>query len=221
MQGQEGLEESMEKKINADGLIFDVDGTLWDTTEICARVWNKVMHENSSFREEITPQQLMQLFGKPMNVIFDTLFPGIAQEEEDRLSVICVAEENDALTGESGIPYPGVVEGIRELSGRIPLYIVSNCQSGYIELCMKDLGIEAYITDTACFGDNPVSKGQNILALMQKNGLQHPVYVGDTQGDADACSEAGIRFAFASYGFGTVAHPDFVIPSFSELLMLF
>ena len=50
-----------------------------------------------------------------------------------------------------------------------------------------------------------------ILKLMEKNNLTSPVYVGDTQGDADSCKKAGIPFIFAEYGFGQVDKPDYRI----------
>ena len=31
---------------NFDGLILDVDGTIWNTTGIVAQAWNKVIDEN-------------------------------------------------------------------------------------------------------------------------------------------------------------------------------
>ena len=52
---------------------------------------------------------------------------------------------------------------------------------------------------------------------MERNGLKDPVYVGDTQGDADACAEAGISFIFAEYGFGNVPDADMRIRRFSDL----
>ena len=52
---------------------------------------------------------------------------------------------------------------------------------------------------------------------MKKNNLKAPVYVGDTQGDADACAEAGIPFIFAGYGFGDVPDARMRIRKFSDL----
>ena len=53
---------------------------------------------------------------------------------------------------------------------------------------MKSSGIEPYIKDHLCFGETQLSKDQTLLQLIGKNGLKSPVYVGDTQGDADSCS---------------------------------
>ena len=82
---------------------------------------------------------------------------------------------------------------------------------------MKSSGIEPYIKDHLCFGETQLSKDQTLLQLIGKNGLKSPVYVGDTQGDADSCKKAGIPFIFAEYGLGDVKEDYPTIHSFSEL----
>ncbi|MBO7357369.1 MAG: HAD hydrolase-like protein, partial [Lachnospiraceae bacterium] len=52
-------------------LIFDIDGTIWDTTDIVAESWNRAARE-SGLKEEncrITGDILKKEFGKPMDVI--------------------------------------------------------------------------------------------------------------------------------------------------------
>lgn len=82
------------------------------------------------------------------------------------------------------------------------VFIVSNCQSGYIELFLKKTGLAPYVTDTECFGDTGMKKAENIRLVVARNGLQQPVYVGDTKGDEEAAHEAGVPFVHAAYGFG-------------------
>jgi len=200
-----------------DALIFDVDGTLWDSVDTCVEAWNQVLDTHSKETKRVDRPTLQGLFGKPMDVIFQNIFPGMPAEEIDRLSNYCIEAENILLDEKPGISYPRVKEVLKNLSKHARLFIVSNCQSGYVEHCMSALDIEGYIEDFACFGDNPVSKGQNIMAIMEKYDLQHPVYVGDTAGDAAACEEAEIPMIFASYGFGKVEEPWMEIASFSEL----
>ena len=72
---------------------------------------------------------------------------------------------------------------------------------------LKTTGLAPYIKDHLCFGETQTPKGDTIRTLVARNGLKAPVYVGDTQGDADACKAAGVPFIFAEYGFGDVRMP--------------
>ena len=108
-----------------------------------------------------------------------------------------------------------------DLSEKEEVCIVSNCQAGYIELTMKALGIEKYITDIECPGYTNLPKGENCKLVMERNGFTSAVYVGDTQGDCDASAFAGIPFVFCEYGFGKPDRYDYKISKFSELLNLF
>ena len=128
--------------------------------------------------------------------------------------------ENRYLETHPGVYYEGVMDTLKELALEYPLFIVSNCQCGYIEVMMKGAGMEPYIKDFLCFGQTQTSKDQTILKLMEKNNLTSPVYVGDTQGDADSCSRAGIPFIFAEYGLGDVPDAKVRIARFEELLKI-
>lgn len=200
-----------------DGIIFDVDGTLWDSTDSVAESWNLAIRENSDLDIIVTNEFLFSIFGKTMDEIFSRLFPMLEEKERLRLGDICFEYENRLLETKPGTLYPGVKETFERLAGKVPLYIVSNCQCGYIEVMLKSTGLAPYVTDTLCFGQTQTSKGQTIRTLMEKNHLKDVFYVGDTQGDADACKEAGIPFVFASYGFGNVPDAKWSIESITEL----
>ena len=204
-----------------DGIIFDIDGTLWDSTDSVAASWNRAIRENTSLDLTLDAGILSGLFGKTMTEIGRALFPDDPEEEQARILDICFRYENDYLRDHPGVVYDGVADTIRKLYEKYPLFIVSNCQLGYIEVTMKGAGIESFIKDHLCFGDTQVSKGETLLMLMERNNLKSPVYVGDTQGDADACRFAGIPFIFAEYGFGDVPDAETRIRSFRELGEMF
>ena len=92
---------------------------------------------------------------------------------------------------------------------------------GYIELFLKKTGLGSFITDFECAGNTGHPKGYNIRLVADRNHLEHPVYVGDIDGDRVASEEAGVPFCHASYGFGEVDHADYVIKNFSELKSIF
>lgn len=204
-----------------DGIIFDVDGTLWDSTDSVAESWNMAIRENSDMDLTIDSEILSRVFGKTMTEIADTLFPSLPPRERMEFLDICYDYENRYLEECPGDMYEGVQETIRKLAERYPLFIVSNCQCGYIEVMLKTSGLGPYIKDHLCFGQTQTPKGKTIRTLMERNSLKDVVYVGDTQGDADACAEAGIPFIFAAYGFGSVRESAMQIERFSDLCSIY
>mgnify|MGYP002619891937 CR=1 FL=1 len=141
----------------------------------------------------------------------------------DRYSLMerCMATENQYLhENECPIGYPKVKETLLALSKTHRLFIVSNSQQGYPELCISKLGLTGCITGHLCFGDTGTGKGQTIRTLMEKHAVSSCAYIGDTQGDYEATVEAGVPFIWASYGFGTPAGYAGKIDSFTDLLKL-
>ncbi len=203
-----------------DAIIFDVDGTLWDSRIPVAHSWNHSIEVYTGKPSQFTPEYLGQFFGKTMDVIIKVLLPDCTPEEQLRLGDRIFAEENDWLATEPGSVYSGVEATLEQLSQKYPLYIVSNCQNGYIEVMLETTGFGRFFSGHLCYGDTQEGKGKNLVTLCRRYGLRDAVYVGDTQGDADACAEAGIPMIYAAYGLGNVEHPWKTIHSFSDLLEL-
>ncbi|KAB1435921.1 HAD family hydrolase [Candidatus Galacturonibacter soehngenii] len=199
-------------------IIFDLDGTLWDSTEAVAKAWNQAIKETTNLSMTVSPTQLKGLFGKPLKDIVDAIFPMFNQEEKDKIEQNLYHYEHEFLSQYDCPLYEGVPNVLSALSKQHPLFIVSNCQAGYIELFLEKTGLGDYITDFTCPGETGLLKGDNIKLIMKRNHLDSAIYVGDTQGDADACKIAQVPMIHASYGFGSVKEPDYVISKFSDLL---
>lgn len=202
--------------------IFDIDGTIWNTTGVVAAAWNQAVRESNNKELEglnITAELLQKEFGKPMNVIADDVFGDIDAKVKAKLLDKCCDYEHKAIAMcEENITYDNVKETIEKLAKNNNLYICSNCQEGYIELVMAKNEITQYIKDFECYGHTLLSKGQNIKLLIERNNMEKPVYVGDTMGDYDATVEAGVPFIHCTYGFGKVENPYRSISSFEKLL---
>ncbi len=202
-------------------IILDVDGTLWDTTDLCARAWNAAIRDNSDIEPGLTADRLKTLFGKPMDVIFAALFPDVSPEERGRLAEKCCEYEARFLENEKVPLFEGVEKTAKRLSEITRLYIVSNCQQGYIEAFLKNSGLGPYVSGFMCYGDTLLPKAGTMGRLIEKYGLQTPIYVGDTRGDAEACRQAGVPFVYAAYGFDEVDEYWRRIDSFSQLEKLY
>ena len=204
-----------------DSLIFDVDGTIWDTTPVVEKAWNAALDECGLSYAHVTADTLKSLFGLPMKVIIERILPNEPDEVRAKFKPLCYNYEESYVERESGKLYPKMAETLEKLAEKYPLFIVSNCQSGYIELLLRKTGFAPYFKDFTCNGDTGLLKDENIKLIAKRNNLKSPVYVGDTQGDADACAKAGVPIVYASYGFGKVKSPDYTIAEPFDLISLF
>ncbi len=201
------------------GVIFDVDGTLWDSTEKVLRSWHKACEEHHVSGERITSERLKKEFGKTLEDIGQSLFPELPLDTAVSIAFRACELENVMLPEDPPAVYDGVPELFRALTERgHSIYIVSNCLQGYIETLLGTSGLSPLVTDHLCAGDTGVGKSETMRILIEKNHVPAPVYVGDTMGDYNSTKALGLPFIFAAYGFGEVASPDAVIHSPLELL---
>lgn len=203
--------------MNKTAIIFDLDGTLWDSTASIRDIWNAVIERETKKPSRLTQEDIRALMGKTIEDIAAAIFPDCSKEEQARLIGLCGEAECEQLRVDGAILYDGLVEMLKELSTEHGLYIVSNCQDGYVQAFLEAHGLADYFLDIEMYGRTGKQKWDNIRLLMERNGITEAVYVGDTEGDQKAAKLAGIPFIHAAYGFGTVTDPDAVIPSFTEL----
>ncbi len=197
------------------GIIFDVDGTMWDACQVIADSWNAYLRLHyPQIPANITYDTIRGVCGKTMDVFAREVFPDL--EEALRLEVAegCCQYEVEYMAGLGGEVYPYLIEVIRKLSAKYPLYIVSNCQNGYVEDFLMDTQTEAYFADVEYYGRTLRPKHENIALLMERNHLEKAIYLGDTQGDYESASAAGAIFVHAAYGFGEV---DGDVPKINDL----
>ena len=207
--------------MNYESLIFDIDGTLWDSRALVAEGYNIQLRSEGLDHLCVTAEDLRPLFGKVMTEIADAILSSIPEDKRYDIMDRCMRTENDYLfRNECKIGYPGVKETIARLSEKHRIFIVSNAQCGYPELCIDKLGLTPYISGHMCFGDTGTSKGKTIRTLMAKHGIENAVYIGDTQGDYEATVEADVPFIWCTFGFGTPADYTAKVDTFEELLNL-
>ncbi|WP_294412554.1 HAD family hydrolase [uncultured Ruminococcus sp.] len=199
------------------GLIFDMDGTLWDSSENVAASWIEKIRELGIDMPDITKEDVMGVMGLTMDKIADIIFKGFSKEKRMELLDACCLHENDYLRDHGGELYPDLEKTLVKLSESYGLYIVSNCQKGYIEAFLEHYGFDRYFADIECYGNNLKEKGDNIALLAKRNELDKAWYVGDIQGDYDATMKAGLDFIHSAYGFGTIRQTVPELKQFSDL----
>lgn len=205
---------------NPDALIFDLDGTLWDSTETVALAWNRALSRMGSGKRSITVADIAGVMGMTHLEICRTLFPDLLEARAGEIVLACYAEEEKQIHRLGGRLYDGVEAGLQALARGYPLFIVSNCQKGYIESFLSWSGLAPLFADFECHGNTGKRKGENLRLVAARNRLHEPLYIGDTDSDRKAAGEAEMPFIHARYGFGLGVGEGPFIRAFDELQSL-
>lgn len=199
-------------------LVFDVDGTLWDSARPVAESWSLITTERLGF--PVTESMMRSAMGLTMDEIAERLFPILEKKERSLVLKECEVQENAYLLDHPGTLYPEVEKTLAELKKRHSLFIVSNSQKGYVEAFLASTRLDAYFSAHLCYGDNLLPKDGNISLILKSNGFLRGYYIGDTHKDELATEKTGSKFIHASYGFGTSERPYKSISKFADLLTL-
>ena len=205
-----------------ESVIFDIDGTLWDSRALIAEGYNIQLRKEGLHHLQTNEEVLLKLFGRTMSDIADNLFPEFPPQERYALMDRCIESEDAYLNDHpcDTIAYPDILPTMEELAKTHRLFIVSNGQKGYPQLAARKLKVDHLVEGYLSYGDTGTPKGETIRILMKEHNIADAVYVGDTQGDYEATVDAGIDFIWADYGFGTPERYDAVIHGFKDLLNL-
>ena len=199
-------------------VIFDLDGTLWNSSVQVADSWNVVIEKEVGKEHTLSADDIMSCMGLTMTEIADRHFAYLPEKERYELSRKCEEFENGYITEHGGVLFEGVEETLAKLKDMgVQMAVVSNCQEGYIKAFLDSMDMWKYFIDYEEWGRTYLSKAENIRLVMERNGASKGIYVGDIQKDSDAAHKAGVDCIYASYGFGEINDAVATLKSFDEL----
>lgn len=187
----------------ARALVFDLDGTVWDSYPWLARVigdGNNTAERAAlaGLRDAIPAATLLQRAGVT----------------RARFRSIC-AEAKDFQ------PYPGVMSSLGALRRkRVPLGVVTNLPAWVADPMLACLELTTFFGSVVDYGRTKRHKPdpEPILTGLAELGVKPSEdvwYVGDSVSDGEAARRAGVSFAWASYGYGA-AEPDVTVAVIRE-----
>ena len=199
-------------------LLFDLDGTLWDSAPAVAEAWNEIFQRECPGLKPLTVDDIHGVMGMTMKEISLALYPEADMPRRDEIFDICCRHEVEYLYSHCGTLYPDFRAVMESLKAEgYDLAVVSNCQTGYVKAFLVSSGAEDLFIDYEGWERTGLTKGDNIRLVMDRNHYAKGVYIGDTKKDREAALQARIPFIHAAYGFGTVDAADGVIHSLSDL----
>lgn len=197
-----------------NSILFDLDGTLWDTTVEVEKIWNKIAME---YGLNISKEQIKNIMGLTKREIIEYLFKGNNKDGNEFITK-CQEKENDYLKENGGHIYKNTIKTIKKLVNKYDLYIVSNCRAGYIESFIEHYSLQEFFKDFECSGNTGMTKYENINSVLKRNNILKAIYVGDTQKDYESAIKNELPFIWAEYGFGNCDKYYKKIKDISELL---
>lgn len=205
------------------GFLFDLDGTLVDTTELIRRSFRHVSRE--MLGEELPDEVLMANVGQPLMTQMQVLGGDDAQRWYD-----VYREYNHAVHDEYTRGYAGVRELLEELTGRgVGLAVVTSKSRMTVEMAFRCVPIEGFFGSIITADDTEQHKPnpQPLQLAMRRLDLvpEESVYIGDSPYDIEAGHAAGTATAAVGWGiFPPVrlkeVEPDFYFESPDEILGL-
>ncbi len=181
-------------------IIFDLDGTLWDTRDATYEAASIVGKRHPEMKK-ITKARIESVMGLKLPDAAKKYMPYLDLNTAIDYTNEIIAETINIIKIKGAKLYDGVEDVIKELSKDHKLGIVTNNNDNYVKSFLKTSKLSKYFIDyigTASYG---ITKGEAIKQLAKRNHKMHSFYVGDIKKDKIATSEAGMIFIHAKYGF--------------------
>lgn len=201
--------------MNNIGILFDLDGTLWNTIIPTHKAANDIAKDNNL--KEITLDTIIDGMGKDKIYNAKNYYPEVdlnkALELLDQSSQKCT----EYLKNKEAIIYENIEKTLQTLSKKHDLYIVSNSfDNDYINTFKSYLDVN--FKDFIAAGALNINKAEAIKLIIKRNNIDKAIYVGDTKLDYDSSKEANIPFIYAKYGFGNIDKYEYSINDIKDLI---
>lgn len=182
-------------------IIFDLDGTLWNTTATTLEAAREISKKYDELKE-ITLSQVQSGMGLSEKENAKNYMPYLEEDKGIYYLRMIDSLNREKIAKEGATIYDGVKDTIKDLSKNYSLGIVTNSWDDYARTFLKLSKLEEYFTDYIGAASYGISKGEAIKRIIEKNGNEKSIYVGDIEKDMIAANEAGAKFIHAKYGFG-------------------
>ena len=200
-------------------LIFDIDGTLWDTAEVTLEGSNMIADIYPEVRK-VDLAIIMSHMGLSLEEIAKIRMPDIPLSQALKYLDLQIIKIRELINEKGANIYDGVIEVIKKLSEKYKLGIITNNLDEYAELFIKKANLKNYFLDYMGASSYQISKDEAIKRMLKRNNIKKACYIGDTKKDMLASEKANVNFIYAKYGFGKDFEHNVYINDIKDLLKI-
>jgi phosphoglycolate phosphatase len=190
--------------IDAGLLVFDLDGTLVDSSLDLANAVNALLQELGG--TPLAEAAIIGMVGEGASVLVRRALTAAALDPDTPGALDRFLAHYDPHLLDHTRPYPGMVDTLAWFTGRLPMAVLTNKPAHATELILRGLSLRVYFRN-AIGGDSPHGRKPNpagLRHLAAEAGIEpaHVLMVGDSPIDLATARNAGAQICLARYGFG-------------------
>lgn len=197
-------------------IIFDLDGTLWETIDATYEAANIIANNHSELRK-ISKETIIRGMGLSSLENAANYMPYIPTEIGINYMKEISDKTSEIININNVTIYNEARETIKKLNKNYKLCIVTNNRDKYVETFLKITNLKEYFIDFIGTASYNITKSEAIKKLVNKYNEEDNYYVGDIKKDKEATKKAGIKFIHAKYGFEPNLKSELYINKIEEL----
>lgn len=206
-------------------LIFDMDGTLFQTDRILELSLDDTFNHLRSLNlwDTVTPiEQYREIMGVPLPKVWEALLPNHSKEARKQTDAYFLDRLIENINSGKGALYPNVKEIFHYLKENdYSIYIASNGLEKYLQAIVKYYNLDNWVTETFSIQQiQTLNKGDLVKLILEKYNIREAAVVGDRLSDINAAKDNGLiaigcKFDFAQEN--ELAKADFTINDLIEI----
>ncbi|CAM3816114.1 HAD family hydrolase [Alkalicoccus chagannorensis] len=212
-----------------NALIFDVDGTLFQTDRILAPALEHTFTTLRERRDWTGPAPVdtyQQMMGKPLPEVWQTLLPDHPDDVHEEMDGLFQKALVQRIQAGDGALYPHVRDVLRALKQEgFTLFAASNGRTDYLQAVAAQERLDGlfegiYSIDHLVSGD----KTDLVCHVIDTHGITSGAMVGDRLSDIQAGQQNGLKAVGCRFTYAQeveMAQADVTVDDFRELLPLF
>jgi phosphoglycolate phosphatase-like HAD superfamily hydrolase len=210
-------------------LIFDMDGTLFQTDKILEASLDDAFEQLRSLNQwgtETPIEKYREIMGVPLQKVWETLLPDHSLEEREQTDAYFLERLIQNIKNGKGALYPHVQEVFSHLKDNgYSIYIASNGLIEYLKTIVDYYGLDQWVSETFSIQHiESMNKSDLVRHIVDKYQMKSGAVVGDRLSDIHAAKDNGLLSVGCRFDFAReeeLAQADVIIEDLLELNRLF